>query len=89
MKLDAYTKGVLTVIALALVTLAIQNAIQPAVAQSGVQKVTICTQDGRNCQGLPTTHVRLPGGSVDIPALIVSGTVGTYLGQVNIIPHPP
>ncbi len=89
MKLDAYTKGVLTVIALALVTLAIQNAIQPAVAQGGVQKVTICMQDGGNCRGLPTTNVRLPGGNLDIPALIVSGTVGTYSGQVNIIPQPP
>ena len=45
---DRYTKAVLTLIAVALVVIAIENAIRPTTAQfgSGIQKVQICdTQD--------------------------------------------
>jgi hypothetical protein len=42
MKTDFYTKFVLTVIALALSTIALQNSLTPAYAQSGIQKVVIC-----------------------------------------------
>jgi hypothetical protein len=51
MNVDKYTKGVLTIIAIALTTLCIQNSIKDAVAASGggVQKVVLCTQDGQKC----------------------------------------
>lgn len=43
MKTDLYTKFVLTVIALALSAIAMQNTIPSAFAQSGgIQKVVIC-----------------------------------------------
>lgn len=43
MQTDFYTKAILTVIALALSTIAIQGAIPSAFAQGGaVQKVVIC-----------------------------------------------
>jgi hypothetical protein len=43
MKTDLYTKFILTVIALALSTLAVQHTIPSAFAQSGgLQKVVIC-----------------------------------------------
>jgi hypothetical protein len=41
-KIDAYTKVVLTVIAAALSVIAIQNSVPIATAQSRVTKVTIC-----------------------------------------------
>jgi hypothetical protein len=48
MSFDAYTKGVLTVIAAALCALVIQNAIQQSKAESGqLQKVQIC--DDHDC----------------------------------------
>lgn len=51
MNTDRYTKLVLTVIAMALTTLCIQNAIQDASAESpqDVQKVAICNQSGDQC----------------------------------------
>lgn len=49
--IDRYTKSVLTVIAVALCVLAIQNAIRPSPAQFGApQKVQLC--DEANCIGL-------------------------------------
>ncbi len=42
MKIDIYTKGVLTVIAAALVAIVVQNGVSTATAQSGITKVTIC-----------------------------------------------
>jgi hypothetical protein len=39
---DQYTKGVLTVIAVALVGLFIQSTIRPVGAQPGIQRVAIC-----------------------------------------------
>ena len=42
MKTDLYTKFVLTVIALALSVIAIQQTLTPAYAQSNIQKVVIC-----------------------------------------------
>ena len=50
--MDTYTKIVLTVIAVALSVIAIQNAGigQPAVAQAvRPAKVTICSEDGTAC----------------------------------------
>lgn len=52
MKVDQYTKIVLTVIACALCLLVWQNAlaIKGATAQEdGVQRVAICDKDGKNC----------------------------------------
>jgi hypothetical protein len=50
MKADLYTKFVLTVIALALSVIAIQQTLTPAYAQSNIQKVVICDpQDNSTC----------------------------------------
>ena len=57
---DAYTKTVLTVIAAALVTIAAQNALRPAVAQPDqLQKVQIC--DHTSCTQLRPTGKFTPG----------------------------
>jgi hypothetical protein len=48
MKTDLYTKFVLSVIALALSVIALQQAIPSAFAQSGVQKVIICGGNNPN-----------------------------------------
>jgi hypothetical protein len=74
MSVDAYTKGILTVIALALVTIAIQNVIQPAVAQVGVQRVTICDPLGGDCHGMPLAHHPSSSSVVRYPAVVVVGT---------------
>jgi len=48
MSFDAYTKGVVTVIAAALCALVVQNAIQQSRAENGqLQKVQIC--DDQHC----------------------------------------
>lgn len=49
MKIDIYTKAVLTVIALSLSAIAIQMAIGNAYAAEAVTKVTICDELGRGC----------------------------------------
>ena len=46
MQIDKYTKTVLTVIAVALTALVLQNSIGVAVASSGIQKVQICDYSG-------------------------------------------
>ena len=81
MKVDAYTQGVLTVIAVALVTIAIQNAIQPAVAKGGVQRVTICNDLGQRCHGLPIIERLEPVTYRPYQAVVVTGNVGTYAGE--------
>jgi hypothetical protein len=49
-EMDRYTKCILTVIAAALVTIAAQNVIGSATAQShNVERVTLCTDDGTTC----------------------------------------
>jgi len=48
MKIDIYTKTVLTIIAVSLSVIAIRSAIPNAYA-SEVQKVVICDQGGKNC----------------------------------------
>jgi hypothetical protein len=63
--IDRYSKGVLTVIAAALVVLVVQNAIRPSTAQDGLQRVAICdpTATGQ------CAHVRwntMRGGSLSI-----------------------
>lgn len=49
MKIDIYTKAVLTVIAVSLSAIAIQMAIGNAYAAGGITKVAICSESGRNC----------------------------------------
>jgi hypothetical protein len=50
MKIDLYTKAVLSVIALALSTIAINLAVPTAFAQGTIQKVVICDpQDISRC----------------------------------------
>lgn len=50
MQVDRYTRGVLTVIAVALCVLVVQNAASPAGAQTGnVQRVVICDVGGFTC----------------------------------------
>lgn len=51
MKIDRYSKAILTIIAAALVAMAAENLVRPSVAQTGVSKVAICELDGRNCAG--------------------------------------
>jgi hypothetical protein len=51
---DRYTKSVLTAIALALMIIAVQNAIGPSVAQQGQQKVQLC-DDLAHCVQLAAT----------------------------------
>ena len=70
MSVDRYTKGVLTVIAVALCVFALQNAIRPAGAQFSVQRVTICDPNGSNCASV--TGGSMPGGTWQSPALVVS-----------------
>ena len=53
MKIDIYTKAVLTIIAVSLSAIAIQMAIGSAHAHAGgVQKVAICDELGRYCAWL-------------------------------------
>ncbi len=62
MKIDLYTKGILTVIALSLVVMAFKDVdpISQAFAHSGgVHKIAICTESGFSC-----TDVR--SGSLNI-----------------------
>jgi hypothetical protein len=49
MKIDIYTKAVLTIIAVSLSAIAIQMAIGNAYAAEAVTKVTICNELGRGC----------------------------------------
>ena len=48
MTTDLYTKAVLTVIALALSAIVLQQAIPSAFAQSSVQRVVICDAENRD-----------------------------------------
>jgi SNF family Na+-dependent transporter len=51
--IDRYTKAMMTVIAISLVALVVQNLIPASNAQSGIQKVIICDpSDARNCAKL-------------------------------------
>jgi hypothetical protein len=49
MRIDIYTKVVLTVIAVSLSAIAIQMAIGNAYAAGGATKVAICDESGRYC----------------------------------------
>jgi hypothetical protein len=52
---DRYTKAVLTVIAVALVSIVVQNSISSSVAQSQIQRVQICDNNGA-CAGVRVTR---------------------------------
>jgi hypothetical protein len=72
MRFDAYTKGVLTVIAIALCVLAIQNAALQSKAQDvHLQKVQI--RDDNNCLNLSPVRQRTSAGvrffDLDAPCL--------------------
>jgi hypothetical protein len=56
MTIDRYTKAVLTVIAVALVGLVVQNAIGTVVAQPPPQRVQICDTAGRCATLRPYTN---------------------------------
>jgi hypothetical protein len=58
MTTDLYTKAVLTVIALALSSIALQHAIPSAFAQSGIQKVIICESEN-SCATLDGIALRV------------------------------
>lgn len=51
MKIDLYTKIVLTVIAVCLAKIALFDAIPQAVAQGSPTKVVVCDPSGYWCQG--------------------------------------
>jgi len=52
MKLDLYTKAILTLIALALVVIAGEKVITEAYAQNRPTKVVICDSYGNKCAGI-------------------------------------
>tara|TARA_R110000803_G_scaffold133730_2_gene200877 strand:+ start:81 stop:302 length:222 start_codon:yes stop_codon:yes gene_type:complete len=57
MKIDLYTKGILTVIALSLVVMAFKDVspVNEAFAQSNkVHKIAICNSDGEPCASIRT-----------------------------------
>jgi hypothetical protein len=67
---DRYTRCVLTVIAVALVVLVIQDTIRTSVAQSpNIQKVQIC--DERNCATLKPYTFEFGGHSNTVDVLPV------------------
>jgi hypothetical protein len=67
MIIDRYTKSVLTAIALALMIIAVQNAIGPSVAQQGQQKVQLC-DDLAHCVQLAATG---SGDRYGVPVVVV------------------
>ena len=60
--IDRYTKGVLTVIAVALVALVIQNAIRDAVAASSQPQPVFIAQVGTTAAKCLAGHLNLFGG---------------------------
>jgi hypothetical protein len=61
MQVDRYTKGVLTVIAAALVGILLQDALRPATAQADIVRAVLCdAKDPRRCASM--TNV---GNSID------------------------
>ena len=68
---DTYTKCILTIIAITLVILTVDNATKPARAQIGYAKVQIC--DENNCSQL-----------VPIPQIVQGRTVFTW--GVPVVP---
>ena len=55
-EMDAYSKTLLTVIAVALSVIALQgtNVIAPAWAASGITKIALCDEKGSRCLRLDT-----------------------------------
>ncbi|MGA9137924.1 MAG: hypothetical protein WBZ39_08325 [Methylovirgula sp.] len=63
---DRYTKIVLTVIALALVVLTIQNDLAPLHAQAALQRVQICNEVGQ-CAAISSAPINgLPFFGLDV-----------------------
>jgi hypothetical protein len=61
---DLYTKSILTVIAIALVAIVIRGGVAPTYAAGGIQRVTICNEDGSSC--LPLYSGGFQGGKIGI-----------------------
>jgi hypothetical protein len=61
MKIDIYTKVVMTVIAVSLVKIAFTDVsiVNPAFARSGVQKIAICDDRGSYCVGVRSSGLRI------------------------------
>jgi hypothetical protein len=70
---DRYMKGVLTVIAAALVTIVAQHAIHPSQAAPDIQKVQICDDLG-HCAAM-TSHVEYLSGGGDMSRGIPPRTI--------------
>jgi hypothetical protein len=49
MKIDLYTKTILTIIAICLMALTLEFTVTKAYAQNGPTRVTICNIDGTAC----------------------------------------
>lgn len=64
MKIDNYSKAVLTVIAAALVIIAAENLVRPSLAQTNIQKVAICDLTGQYCAGVRNNWTNVGGGLV-------------------------
>jgi hypothetical protein len=58
MKSDLYTKSVLTIIAISLVLLVVQNAVNSVRAAPGISKVEICDGSDGQCVGLAKDMLR-------------------------------
>src|ERR1700674_4110563 len=93
---DCYTKTVLTVIAAALVTLAIQNFIRPLGAQSrDIQKVQIC--DDKHCailyprvttgRGFTDTDWVLPTQIREPQRVQLCNDIGLSCADVDVLGH--
>lgn len=68
MQIDRYTKIVLTIIAASLVALVAQNAMKPAIAQTGtlpLQKVVLCDFDN-HCAGVGHTDYESRRGALAV-----------------------
>jgi hypothetical protein len=58
MKIDLYTKSVLTIIALSLVLLVAQNAVNSVRAATDITRVQICDGSNGRCAGVGTVVER-------------------------------
>ena len=86
MKIDLYTKSMLTIIAVGIVALVIQNFTTSAEAQwdnRNIQKVEICSESHTRCVGNYTPKGRLP--SLMVHDMIVSSQLDFLNKQIAML----
>jgi len=71
---DLYSKIILTVIALSLAAIAVENLVRPVMAQPTIQKVQICNDIGE-CAALQAIREPVPGnrGNFTMGLQVVTG----------------